>query len=171
MEEKFLSPYVGWRAAAPPGLREQSPGPMAGGQRNRAGRIGNATALVRRQLGSVPPSAPRRRPRRAGSCGVPSAPRQPRRSGPQPGGAQRDFGWCWTGVAGGGRGAPQGCPGAQASGRAVGKGCFQVQSRPSANETHCLTGRSAASWARMRRGICTCSNSWQSTSGYQSELV
>jgi len=35
---KFFSPRVGWRAAAPPGLREQSPGPVAGCQRHRAGK-------------------------------------------------------------------------------------------------------------------------------------
>jgi hypothetical protein len=44
-----------------------------------------------------------------GSCGAHSA-------------AQRDFRWYWTGVTGWVRVAPQGCPGVQASGRAVGKG-------------------------------------------------
>src|SRR5713101_4129440 len=35
--------------------------------------------------------------------------------------AERDWRWCWTGVSGWGRVAPQGCPGVKASGRAVGK--------------------------------------------------
>ena len=35
--------------------------------------------------------------------------------------AERDCRWCWTGVSGWGRVAPQGCPGVKASGKAVGK--------------------------------------------------
>ena len=35
--------------------------------------------------------------------------------------AERDCRWCWTGVSGWGRVAPQGCPGVKALGRAVGK--------------------------------------------------
>ena len=36
--------------------------------------------------------------------------------------ARRDFRWCWTGVSGWGRVAPQGCPGGTASGRATWEG-------------------------------------------------
>ena len=44
-------------------------------------REGNSKALLRCQLGSVLPSAPRRRPRLApGACGAPGAPRQPARA-------------------------------------------------------------------------------------------
>ena len=66
-----------------------------------------------------------------GACRAPSPPQQPagatvarRRA------AQRDFGWCWTGVSGWGRVAPQGCPGVKASGRAVWKAGGQVLVRP-----------------------------------------
>ena len=48
---------------------------------------------------------------------------------------QRDFGWCWTGVSGWVRVAPQGCPGVKASGRAVCKAggsfsCFSPRILP-----------------------------------------
>jgi hypothetical protein len=60
------------------------------------------------------PSTSHPRPRRAhGSCGAARAAHSA---------AQRDFRWCWTGVAGWVRVAPQGCPGVKASGRAVWKG-------------------------------------------------
>ena len=36
--------------------------------------------------------------------------------------ALRGFGWCWTGASGWMRGAPQGCPGATASGRTTWEG-------------------------------------------------
>ena len=84
--------------------------------------------LQQERIGSIngiftPP--PRQRPPPAapltpGSCLPPSAPRPPagaaaaRRSA-----VQRDCGWCWTGVSGWGRVAPQGCPGGTASGRAT----------------------------------------------------
>ena len=41
--------------------------------------------------------------------------------------AERGCGWCWTGGAGGGRVAPQACPGGTASGRAAGKGGGQCR--------------------------------------------
>ena len=45
----------------------------------------------------------------------------PERPIPRRSAAQRDFGWCWTGVSGWGRVAPQECPGVKVSGRAVWK--------------------------------------------------
>ena len=49
----------------------------------------------------------RRLPLAHGSCGPPGVPRQP--AGAARGQAAHAFGWCWTGAAGWGRVAPQGC--------------------------------------------------------------
>jgi hypothetical protein len=43
--------------------------------------------------------------------------------------AQRDCRWGWTGVSGGGRVAPQRCPGGTASGRATGQAGGDSQKR------------------------------------------
>ncbi len=115
---------VGWRAVCGASrthgsegrqgcLRDRLPYPTAElrelVQRLRE-RIGNSNGLL----------APPPRPRLAHtSSPAPSTARLLRRSVPEPGGARRDFGWCWTGVSGWGRVAPQGCPGGKASGRAT----------------------------------------------------
>jgi hypothetical protein len=49
--------------------------------------------------------------------------------------ALRGLGWCWTDAAGWSRVAPQGCPGATASGRATGKAWGGVQPGPARRST------------------------------------
>jgi|SRR6266446_2298478 len=71
------------------------------------------------------PPARKRAPQRPSPAATP-CPRRVRRPLERPAArrsaAQRDFGWGWTGAAGWGRVAPQGCPGATASGKAIVEG-------------------------------------------------
>ena len=67
--------------------------------------------------------------------------------------AQRDFGWCWAGVSGWGRGAPQGCPGVKASGRAVWKAGGIDFKRGRCDH---LGGRDTLLTNGLRHGRCRC---------------
>ena len=81
-----------------------------------------ADRKFKRPFGAAPAGAPPQHPPLA-ACRAPSVPRQPAgaaRSEAVRGAAH--FGWCWTGVSGWGRIAPQGCPGGTASGRATWEG-------------------------------------------------
>jgi len=67
----------------------------------------------KRSFGATP--IPRRVWRPQGAAAAP-----PERPTARWSAAERDWPWCWTGVSGWGRVAPQGGPGVKASGRAVG---------------------------------------------------
>ena len=82
--------------------------------------------------------------------------------------ALRGLGWCWTDAAGWGRVAPQGCPGATASGRATGKAweghptaaCLtarrDVSSRQASSCNACVNAEALQQAARLREaGVFT----------------
>jgi hypothetical protein len=74
----------------------------------------STTALCAGTSGAHPPASPAPPASGHGSSRAPRAapPERP---------AQRDFRWCWIGVSGWSRVAPQGCPGGTAAGRATEK--------------------------------------------------
>ena len=82
-------------------------------------RIGRIQALFAPAPRACPPALLAGDTSCAPLSGAPRAPPQP--AGAARSTAPRDLGWCWTGVAGWERIAPQGCPGGQASGRATGQ--------------------------------------------------